>query len=532
MNWVHENSRRERWMIAGRRAIRAWLGLVLLILAGCQTASRYERPELEMPDAWLDAEAMQPLDDGGESLRAWWDQFDDPDLSWLIERALSDSLTLQTAALRIEEAMALRGVSAGERLPSLNGTGAAQTARLSDAEGGAMRDSRSVESYRVGLDATWELDLWGRIRQSVRAADAAVNSAVEDYRDALVILAGEVARQYFVVRELQQRRFFLNENIEAQQTTLRMTQGRYEFGLAPALDVHQAELNLASSQAALAPLQSQLALALNRLAVLTGQPPGAIEIYAYPELEDQAVPLRHALNHLLALTGEPPMEVAPGGHPRWVHDVPDFGLTAGVPADLLHNRPDVRRAEQQLIAQTARLGVARTDLLPRISLSGTFALQAEEISDLGSSGSLSYRLGPTFFWPLFQGGRIRSNIDAVESRVEQAVLQYRQTVLTALEDVENTWVSYQLERDRYAFLQRSVAAAERSVAQVHTLYENGLVPFLNVLDAERSLVQQHDQLAQSRGQIYRGVVQVYRALGSGWQQQTEEGQGDADTLSE
>lgn len=464
--------------------------LAPLLLAGCQTASRYERPELDLPDAWQETGAVEHMQDSGQVLRAWWNQFDDPELSALIDQALSDSLTLQTAALRIEEAMALRGVAAGDRRPSVNGTGAAQTTRLSDAEGGAMRDSRSMEIYRVGLDASWELDAWGRIRQSVQAADAAVGVAVEDYHDALVILAGEVARQYFVVRELHQRMIFLSRNIDAQESTLRMTQGRYANGLAPALDVHQAELNVNSSMASMAPLRSQLTLALNRLAVLTGQPPGSVEL----SVLDQ-----------------------------WDEVIPDFGLSRGVPADVLNTRPDVRRAEQQLMAQTARLGVARTDLLPRISLSGTFALQADQVGDLGSSGSLSYRLGPTFFWPLFQGGRIRSNIDAVESRVEQAILQYRQTVLTALEDVEGAWVSYQMERDRYELLQRSVAAAERSVEQVRNLYENGLVPFLNVLDAERSLVAQHDQLAQSRGQIYRGIVQLHRALGRGWpQEQAEE----------
>jgi len=459
------------------------LAMGSLILAGCQTVSRYERPETNVPEAWLDAENMQAREDDGRLLRDWWSQFADPDLSELVERALSDSLTLQATALRIEEAMALRGVAAGERAPSLNGTGAAQAARLSDAEGGALRDSRSVEIYRVGLDASWELDLWGRIRQSVRAADAAVGVAVEEFRDARLMLVAEVARQYFVVRELQQRMAFLQENVVAQEQTLHMTQGRYDSGLAPALDVHQAELNVTRTQASLMPLRAQVALALHRLAVLTGQHPGSVTLSARERVDEA---------------------------------LPDFGLSAGVPADLLNQRPDVRRAEHQLMAQAARLGVARTDLLPRISLSGTFALQAEDVGDLGSSGSMSYRLGPAFSWPLFQGGRIRSNIDAVESRLEQAVLQYRQIVLTALEEVESAWVSYQLERDRYALILRSVAAAERSVEQVHTLYENGLVPFLNVLDAERSLVEQHDLLAQSRGQIFRGMVQIYRALGAGW----------------
>lgn len=366
-----------------------FLGLVLCALVGCQTASRYEWSALDMPEAWQDTTSDEHQQPTAEQLRDWWSQFNDSELSELIDRALIDSLTLQTAALRIDEAMALRGVATGERYPSATGTGAAQSVRLSDAEGGAMRDSRTVEIYRVGLDASWELDLWGRIRQSVRAADAAVGAAVEDYHDALVILVGEVARQYFVVRELHQRMVFLSQNIQAQESTLRMTQGRYDNGLAPALDVHQAELNLNNSMAAMGPLRSQLTLALNRLAVLTGQTPGSVTL----SMREQ-----------------------------WDEAISDFGLSRGIPADLLHSRPDVRRAEQQLMAQTARLGVARTDLLPRISLSGTFALQAEQIGDVGSSGGFSYRLGPTFFWPLFQGGRIRSNIDAVESRVEQAVL--------------------------------------------------------------------------------------------------------------
>lgn len=486
---VDESGRRGRSTIREHSALSLTCLVAILLLTGCQTASRYERPEVELPDAWHASDQMEHDKLAANALRDWWQQFDDPELTALIDRALADSLTLQTAALRIEEAMALRGVATGERWPSATGSGAVQSAHSSDAEGGAMRDSRSAEIYRVGLDASWELDLWGRIRQSVRAADAALGVAVEDYHDALVILVGEVARQYFVVRELHQRINFLAQNIEAQSSTLRMTQGRYENGLAPLLDVHQAEVNLNNSMASMAPLRSQLTLALNRLAVLTGQLPGAVELAILEEWDDA---------------------------------IPDFGLSRGVPADILHARPDVRRAEQQLMAQTARLGVARTDLLPRISLSGTFALQAEEIGDLGSTGSLSYRLGPTFVWPLFQGGRIRSNIDAVESRVEQAILQYRQTVLTALEDVEGAWVSYQMERDRYELLLRSVAAAERSVDQVQNLYENGLVPFLNVLDAERILVAQHDQLAQSRGQIYRGIVQVHRALGRGWPQEEAE----------
>jgi len=216
------------------------------------------------------------------------------------------------------------------------------------------------------------------------------------------------------------------------------------------------------------------------------------------------------------LTDQTPEEISERiGHRDQVPQ-PNDTLLADLPADLLRQRPDVRRAEQQLIAQTAKIGVAKADLLPRISLSGSFALEANESGDLGQSGSQTYQFGPSFRWALFQGGRIRSNIRAEESRTEQALYQYQQAVLLALEDVENSFVSFREEKDRLGFIQRSVDSARKSVSQVRSLYENGLVTFLNVLDAERSLAEQEDQLAQSTGQLSRNLVSIYRSLGGGW----------------
>lgn len=466
-----------------------WRGLfatmVLAIWAtGCTTASRYERPEMDLPDTWIHASSTNTAVTDALPLRTWWNAFQDEELTTLLEQGVADNLDLQTAAKRIDEALALRGIAAGARVPTVSGAGTAQFARLSDTEGGAALDSRSSETYRAGFDASWEIDLWGRIQESVLAADAAVAASAEDYRDTMIVLKSEIARQYFVVRELQNRMELLQSNILAQKEIVQVTSNRYAYGLSPELDVHQAELNLTSTQSALPPLQSQLVSAVNRLAVLTGQLPGDVD------LSPQATPYNFM----------PPAELA-----------------AGLPADLLRNRPDVRRAEEQLIGQTARLGVARKDLLPRLSLSGTFAVQASDVGDLGGSGSQSYRLGPSIHLPLFQGGRLRSAVAAERARLEQAVLLYRQTILRALEDAENAMAAYRAEQDRLASLRQSVASAERSVDQVFVLYDSGLVPFLNLLDAQRSLVQQHDLLAQSLGQVQRNVVGIYRALGGDWQ---------------
>jgi outer membrane protein, multidrug efflux system len=466
------------------RGLFAMMVLAIWGVTGCTTASRYERPEMELPDTWINASST----DGGVidalPLRRWWNAFQDEELTALLKKGVTDNLDLQTAAKRIDEALALRGIAAGALLPVVSGTGTAQFARLSDIEGGAALDSRSSETYRAGFDASWEIDLWGRIGESVLAADAAVAASAEDYRDTLIVLKSEIAHQYFVVRELHHRTDLLHSNILAQKEIVQVTRNRYAYGLSPELDVHQAELNLASTQSALPPLQSQLVNAVNSLAVLTGQLPGAVD------LSPKATPSNF---------------------------MPSAELDTGLPADLLRNRPDVRRAEKQLIGQTARLGVARKDLLPRLSLSGTFATQASDIGDLGSSGSQSYRFGPSIHVPLFQGGRLRSAVAAEQARLDQSVLQYRQTILRALEEVENAMATYHAERNRLALLRQSVASAERSVDQVFVLYDSGLVPFLNVLDAQRSLVQQHDLLAQSMGQVQRNVVSIYRALGGDWQ---------------
>jgi len=482
-----------------------WISCLMLLgmLSGCMSGPDYKRPDAPVPEKWQQ-QTQEETSDAPTDISEWWTLFGDDVLTDLIEQASRENLDLKTAFSRIEEAVAVRGIARGEYFPTIDGVGGAGATRISDVNGGNTLDNRSPDLFTVGLDASWEIDFWGRIRRSVQSADASLQASIEDYRDFMTILYAQVANSYLTMREYQMRIMYLKDNIKKQADTQKLTQGRYDAGLVPALDVHQAELNLSRTESSLPTMQQQLSAEMHRLAVLLGQSPG--------ELIDRLEKYEKVPN-------------------------PDFDAFVGLPADLLRQRPDVRRAEQELIAQNARIGVAKADLLPRISLSGSFALEANESGQLSDSGSQTYRFGPTFRWALFQGGRIRSNIQAEEARTEQAMLQYQQTVLLALEDVENAFVGFHQEKDRLKFIQQSVVSAEKSVSQVRTLYENGLVNFLNVLDAERSLAEQHDFLAQSAGQLSRNIVSIYRSLGGGWDIPDEDNQmptppDDSNTLSD
>jgi len=308
-------------------------------------------------------------------------------------------------------------------------------------------------------------------------------ASVEDYRDVLVVLYADVATNYVELRALQQRRAYAVSNVENQTGTLQLTIDRNRAGLAADLEVRQAELNVAETEAVIPLLEEGIARTIHRLGVLMGEPPNAL----YAELEE-SVPTPSA---------SPNVEV-------------------GLPMNLLRQRPDVRGAERQLAAQTARIGVATADLYPRFSLVGTFALSATDAAEFFSRGSTRYGLGPTMQWNLFSGGRVRNLIDVEDARAQQALTRYEQTVLLALEDVENSMVAYEREQDRLEALERSVVAAQASVDLVKTLYRTGLTNFQNVLDMERSLFRQQDKFAASEGVVVQNLISLYRALGGGW----------------
>jgi len=466
-------------------ARRILLGLVAAIsLAGCAVGPNYVKPEPSTPDVWHEV-LSRGLATGDADLQTWWTSLDDPMLTSLIRRARDGNLNLRETLARVEEARARRGIAVGAWFPDIGGDGSFQRARSSEdiTRTVPSGQDRNQNFFSTGFDSSWEIDFFGRVRRSVESADANLQASVEDYRDALVVLFADVALTYVDVRTFQERLRYAVGNVGTQTQTLKLTQDRNRAGIVGDLDVRQAQLNLATTESFVPQLRQRLAESINRLGVLLGEAPSAL----YPELADPApIPA-------------PPKEVL-----------------VELPAELLRQRPDVRAAERRLAAETADIGVATADLYPRFSLLGTFAFDALSVSEWIKGSSVSYGVGPSFRWSLFDGGRIRSNIEAEDAQAEQAKASYEQTVLDALEEVESSIVAYVEERERRDKLKRAATAAEEATDLVNTLYRTGLTDFQNVQDTERQLFIQQDSLAQSEGLVTQNLIRLYKALGGGW----------------
>jgi NodT family efflux transporter outer membrane factor (OMF) lipoprotein len=442
-------------------------------------------PELVSPDQWHH-QLTRGLTTGDASLRTWWQVFNDPILDSLIQRSADGNIDLKVAVSRIEEARARRGVARGAWFPFIDGIGSYARNLIPDNSLPPVPGlDDKFDLYEFGVDSSWEIDVFGRIRRSVESADASLEATVENYRDVLVSLYSEVALNYVRVRSLQERIRYAESNIVSQSKTLELVTIRKEAGLVGDLDVQQADLNLAQTEAFLPILRRLLVDAINRLGVLVG---------AYPD----------ALHDELGKPGPIP------GPP------PDIAV--GVPAELVRQRPDLRRAERELAAQTARIGVATSDLYPRFSLVGSFTFSGTKFKRVWEGDSFGFGAGPSVRWNVFDGGRIRNNIKAEEAIAEQAFYTYEQTLLRALEEVDGSMTAYVEEGDRRDKLLRAVAAAQKSVELVNELYLIGLTDFQNVKDSERDLFIQQDELAASEGQVTENLVRIYRALGGGWAQ--------------
>lgn len=452
--------------------------LVLLTVGGCAVGPDFIRPDPPMPDAWHQQLTSGDATGAGD-LQSWWQQFNDPVLNSLIERAAAGNLNLVIAMERINEARALMGVAQGEFFPDINGGGDITRARFG--EDFPVADKRTDYYYSTGLDAFWEIDLWGRIRRQVEAAEQNMYASIENYRDVLIILYAEVALNYIELRTLQARLAYAEGNTALQRKTLQLTEERLKAEIAPELDVEQARLNLFRTESNIPLFKQAIVAAVNRLGVLLGVHP-------------------QSLHAELAAPGEIP--------------APPPSVIVGIPADILRQRPDIRRAERTLASQTARIGVATADLYPAFSLVGTMGFEATY--DLFDSTNRYWSLGPQFRWNIFDGGRVRSRIQGADAQAMQALADYEQTVLLALEEAENSMAAFEQERRRQAILDRSVAAAQNSAELVRTLYITGLTDFQRLLDMERDLFQQQDAHAASLGTVSRNLVRLYKALGGGW----------------
>jgi NodT family efflux transporter outer membrane factor (OMF) lipoprotein len=454
----------------------------LLCVGGCMTVGPdYRRPETKTPAAWSadlndGLTATQPA---AETLSRWWTRLDDPVLSDLMEQARTNNLDIRQAEARLREARAQRGVAKADLFPTVEASGSASRNRSSEMNG----ESTTSDLFKNGLDASWELDLFGKKRRALEAADATLQASQEDLSDVMVSLFAEVALSYIDVREYQLRLSLTESNIAARVETYDITRWRREAGLTTQLDVEQARLSLEQARADVPALKTSLEEAKHRLAVLLGQTPGALkEVLAEP----RPIPV-------------PPVEMA-----------------VGVPADVLRQRPDVRRAERKLAAQTAQIGVAKASRYPSFSLLGSIGLESLTWGDLYSSGARTAQGAVNAAWTLFDFGRIRRNIEVQTALQEEALSLYESTILTALEDVENALVAYANEQTRRKSLAEAAQAGQTGFELARDQYSSGLVDFQTVLDMQRSLLTVQDQLAASDGKVTADLIRLYKALGGGW----------------
>jgi outer membrane protein, multidrug efflux system len=451
------------------------------LLSGCAAVGpNYLRPETATPVAWhtpmsggLTAGERAP-----EDLSAWWKSLNDPPLSSLMDRAVVGNFDLKKARGRVRESRARRGIAQADLFPTVDGSGSTTWSRFSENRG----SGETSDLYVAGLDAGWELDLFGGLRRSLEAADADWQATLEDERHVLVSLLAEVALNYIDVRTAQAQIAVAEENLTAQRETYQLTQWRFQAGLSDELAVQQARYNLENTRAVIPALRTKQEEALNRIAVLLGEPTGRV----HTELR-----------------------------PRAPVPVPPLNVVLGVPADLLRRRPDVRQAERQLAAQTARIGAATADLYPKFTLNGSIGLEALSLGNLPSA-LWSLAGGPKITWALFRGGAIRQNIEVQSALQEQYLAAYEAAVLTAWEEVENAIVAYAEVQQRRQALSEATEAARQAVELARQKFDAGLTDFNNVLDAQRSRLSFQEQLAQSEGNITANLVRLYKALGGGW----------------
>ena len=473
-------------------ALRTYIACATLILAlsglpGCRVGPDHCCPPTPIPDLW-----HQQLEEGefvgSRELDQWWMMLQDPMLDELIDSVGYANLSLDAAYARICQARSQRCAVRSAKGLQLNSEGSFQTTLQSGNAfgGGGFANFFSRDLWSLQGLVSWEPDVFGRIHRQIESADANVCSQIEAYRDILVSLHGDVAQTYVQVRTLQKQLEYAHENVEIQEQALKVAQARVDAGKAANIDQFQAESNLAATRAEIPPLEQQLHQALNRLSVLMGHCPGS-------------------LHDPLALPA--PIPQVP----------PNLPLT--VPCEWVRQRPDIRQAERLIAARTADVGVAVADLFPRFSLGGNFGLQSQNFSDLFSSGSWGYGFGPSFSWPIFNAFRILCNIEGAEAAVRESIANYEQTVLRAMEEVENALVGYRKEKVRRESLAKTVTAAQQSLESVLALYREGKVDFQNVLDTLRTLFQAQNSLAISEGQVVSQFIAIYRALGGGWDPQ-------------
>jgi outer membrane protein, multidrug efflux system len=452
---------------------------VILTVGGCLVGPDYHPQEPNVPSSWAGVNAPIQATSKYAQLVDWWASFNDPNLTSLIDRAISSNLDLKQAESRIVQARAQRGIVASGFWPSADATGSATRVRTP----GFAAPATTSNLFQTGLDATWELDIFGGTRRSIEAADAGILFAVEDRRDTLVTLVSEVGLNYVELRQAQQEIAIAKENLQAQRHTAEVTRKKFMGGLVGSLDVANADAQVATTASIIPGLETSAKQAIFNLSVLLGKEPTAL----VQELS------------------------ATSSIPASLPEVP-----VGIPSDLLRRRPDIRRAEALIHEDTANIGVATADLFPKFSLTGSLNFQNDQLHRLVNWNKRAWSIGTGVDWQIFTAGRVQSNIALQKALQQESILAYQKTVLTALQDVENALVAYANEYNRRKSLVDAVEANRKAVDASTQLYMQGQTDFLNVLNAQRSLFATQDALVVSTANLSTDLVALYKALGGGW----------------
>lgn len=482
---------------------------VLLLLGGCTLGPNFQAPAGLSSSSWFggprekvppaqSVPVAEPIDP------EWWKLFKDPQLTALERRVAAENLDVRVAATRVAESRAQLGIVRSAQFPDLNAN-ASYTREKSSNEGvfanspnalgangasgnnvGGIRGGKlsAFDVFQGGFDASWEPDLFGRVRRSVESATASVQASEEDQRAVLLTSLAEVARDYIDLRGAQRQLQIARDNVGIAQQSLQLTQQRAAGGVTTDLDVANASAQLRSTLAEIPALEQREAALINALSLLLGQPPNALR------------------TELATAKPIPPVP------PR---------VPVGFPSELARRRPDIQQAEAQLHAATADIGVAKANFYPSVTLTGSVGLQALQFVHVFDLNALQYAVGPGITIPIFQGGRLRSTLQLREAQQQEAAVSYQKTVLSAWHDVDNALTAYQSEQARRNELIQAVAQNRRALGLAQSRYQQGVTDFLQVLDTQRSLLQTEQQLAASTTNVSTNLVALYKALGGGWE---------------
>lgn len=461
----------------------------LLSLGGCVMGPDFKTPETPLAAHWANTPSQSGHSGTAESPvdMRWWDSFGDAQLSALVREAQTRNFNLQMAASRLEQSRAMRRQVAADTLPAVDGSAGYSRSRnsqrgLNDPSG--KEGKQAFNLWNGGLGISWEADLWGSVKRSVEVADASVQMAEEDRHAVQLLVIVQTAQDYIELRSTQQGLAVVEQNLHIAQRSLELTRLQLKEGVATDLEVSEAAAQVAEIQARLAPLQQHSAQLINALSLLLAREPRALQAQLS----------------------------TPANVPSYTATVP-----IGLPSELAERRPDIRRAQAQLHAATAAIGVAEADFYPRITLSGNMGFQALQLSDLGSWGSRSFAFGPGLSVPLFEGGRLKGALQLQEGRQQEAGIGFQKTVLRAWHEVDDALVAYQANQRRRDSLLQAVAHNQRALDSVHQQYTQGTVDFLNVLTVQNALLANQAALVDSTAQVSLSLVDLYGALGGGWQ---------------